>query len=99
MTWVLGFLSGVSLAAMAFGDMLLMSETLERLQLLVDHTVSFLHNVDLQINPSKSQYYGWQPCHQNKGFNYNIPPPTISNHLLSPKDRDEPIRYLGLNLQ
>lgn len=92
-------LGDVSLAAMAFADdMLLMSDTLEGLQLLVDETVSFLANVNLQINPSKSQYFGWRPCHQNKGFIYAIPPLNVAGHLLSPKDRDEPIRYLGINL-
>lgn len=86
-------LDGSSMAAMAFADdLMLMSDTLEGLQLLVDETVSFLDNVDLRINPSKSQYVGWRLHHQGGRFDYNIPPLTVAGHLLSPKGRDEPIR-------
>lgn len=92
-------LEDTSMAAMAFADdLLLMSDTFEGLKLLLDETVSFLHNVDLHINPSKSQYFGWRPNHSSKGFDYNIPTLSILGQDVLPKRRDEAIRYLGLDL-
>lgn len=88
-----------SMSAMAFADdLLLMSDSREGLQLLIDETVSFLRNVDLHINPLKSQYFGWRPDHISKGFNYNIPPLSILGQDIKPKGRDDPIKYLGLSI-
>lgn len=54
-------LSGGCTSASAFADdILLLSDSFEGLQALVRHTEDYFHNVDLSINPSKSQYFGWR---------------------------------------
>lgn len=86
-----------SLSAMAFADdLLLLSNSLEGLRLLVQRTTSFLENVNLHINPKKSQYFGWQPNHQSKGFNYDLPVLQIAESTIKSKQPNEGFKYLGL---
>lgn len=85
------------MSAMAFADdLVLISDTYEGLCTLTTETENYLLNVGLAINPAKSQYFGWRPNHVSKGYNYSIEPMPVAGIAVPPADRDQPIKYLGL---
>lgn len=56
------------MSALAFADdILLVSDTFEGLQGMVRQTEAYSENVDMVINPSTSQYFGWRINHYTHG--------------------------------
>lgn len=90
-------LGGACMSALAFADdILLLSDSFEGLQALVRYTEDYFQNVDLAINPSKSQYFGWRVNHDTHGFQYDLPHLHFSSSSLPSITPNQPIKYLGL---
>lgn len=63
---------------------------------MVRTTEDYFTNVNLTINPAKSQYFGWRIENYTHGFLYDLPELRFQESPLSSLGPNRPIKYLGL---
>lgn len=96
----LGFrLGDGQLASLAFADdLVLVSDSYEGLQSMLREVEHYLRSVRLQLNPAKTQYFGWLYDGYNKWFKYDLPSISVDGVTIESRGRLSPIKYLGLEL-
>lgn len=92
-------LNSGNIGALAYADdIVIISGSHAGLQEQVKSAENFFHAVGLQLNPTKTQYFGWRFCSKNKSFKYDISDIIVSHASIKATPRGSPVTYLGLGV-
>lgn len=95
-----GFSVGAErLSAMAYADdLIILGDSVAGLQRLTWEVERYFQNIRLEINVSKTRYFGWNFDSQRKWFRYQLPPLQLGGIPIDSVEPNEKIRYLGLSI-